>query len=319
MKNKFLLSIIIPCYNSFDLLKKTLLNFEKCDTSSYQFIIVDDCSSDASWANLKSYADNSTLNLVIYRNEVNKGPGHSRNQGIQLSSGDYITFMDADDCLVNSFFSDIAAYLDGENDCIIFDYTVPKVGSKHMLMLNCKAGVIKRNEALVYTRGMTWGKIYRASTIESNGIKFLNSKINEDMPFTKVALSKMKKIVYVPISYYVYEQVPSSLMHDKTLLNADYAKIAFEYINKSIDDSFYNEKEAIYALECVYAMSMTYAYQLDKTDWKNKIKELEKLYPHYLENGYVKKYCLLHKAILKFTHLKMYYCVRFFSRIKFKV
>lgn len=319
MKNKFLLSIIIPCYNSFDLLEKTLLNFENQETNFFQFVIIDDCSSDGSWKNLENYANNSTLNLVIYRNEVNKGPGPSRNQGTQLSSGDYITFVDADDCLTKSFFTEIVAYLDGENDCVIFDYSVPKVGCKHMLMEKRKAGEIKKNEALVFARGMTFGKIYRASIIKNNEIKFLDSKMNEDMPFTKVALSRMEKIFYVPIPYYVYEQVSSSLMHNKKLLlNADYAKIAFEYIDKSIDNSFYNEKEAIYALECVYAMSMTYAYQLKRKAWKKKVKELENRYPNYLRNKYVKKYSLLHRVILKFTHLKMYYSVRFFSRIKFK-
>lgn len=318
MKNRVLLSIIIPCYNSFDLLKKTLQKFEKCNTTVFQFIIIDDCSSDGSWENLKNYADNSALNLVIYRNEVNRGPGQSRNQGIQLSSGDYITFMDADDYLSNSFFFEIVAYLDGENDCVIFDYSVPKVGFKHMLILNHNAGEIKKNEALVYTRGMPWGKIYRASIIKNNGIEFLSLKRNEDTPFTKVALSKMEKIVYVPFSYYVYVQVSSSLMHNKMLLNADNAKVGFEYMDKSIDNSFHDEKEAIFALECIYSIAMTYAYQLKRKEWKKKVKELENRYPDYLRNKYVKKYSLLHRSVLKFTHLKMYYSVRFFSRIKLR-
>lgn len=313
--NEILLSVIIPCYNSAYLLKRTLSLYEKENLQWVEFIIVDDCSTDNSWLEIKEFSLKSNLNIILSKNEKNIGPGEARNHGISLASGRYITFLDSDDRFINSFFYEIFQYVQqGEIDCLIFDYLMPDDKRKSILIKEYSQGVIPYTEAFVFVRGATFGKIYRSEIIKSKGIKFLSLKRNEDMPFTKIALSNMSNVLYIKKPLYFYEQLPSSLMHDKSLLNAENAINACLFIEKNTDDSLKREKEAVYALECIYSAAMTYSLSLKRKQWKEKVFELEKIYPEYLNNIYVKKYPLKYKTILKMIHRKMYCSIKLINK-----
>jgi glycosyltransferase involved in cell wall biosynthesis len=91
-----LVSVVIPFYNDFKYLNEAL---ESCFENTYQnieVVIVDDCSSrPLTLADLK--VKNDRFPIRIHRNESNRGPGYSRNVGIQIARGDFIAFLDADD------------------------------------------------------------------------------------------------------------------------------------------------------------------------------------------------------------------------------
>ena len=60
-------------------------------------IWVDDCSSDGTYDRLLEYSKKHN-NIILVRNETNRGSGHSRNRGLDLATGEYISFLDSDDC-----------------------------------------------------------------------------------------------------------------------------------------------------------------------------------------------------------------------------
>jgi glycosyltransferase involved in cell wall biosynthesis len=94
------LSIIIPVYNEentihfiLDKIKEVQLQ----NTISKEIIIVDDCSNDNSLVNLNKYhSNNSDLDILILKHEVNKGKGAALRTGINKASGDIIIIQDAD-------------------------------------------------------------------------------------------------------------------------------------------------------------------------------------------------------------------------------
>jgi glycosyltransferase involved in cell wall biosynthesis len=79
MKNQ--ITVIIPCYNNFELTKKTLLSLNECTESTMNIIIVDDNSTDETEVYFKAheYANN----LFYIRNDQNKGVNASWNIGLK--------------------------------------------------------------------------------------------------------------------------------------------------------------------------------------------------------------------------------------------
>jgi teichuronic acid biosynthesis glycosyltransferase TuaG len=96
-KNKNpLVSIILPYYKKINFIKKTLASIKSQTYTNYEIIFIydDECKKDLKEIN-KLINKNKKIKLII--NKINLGAGKSRNIGINLSKGKYISFIDADD------------------------------------------------------------------------------------------------------------------------------------------------------------------------------------------------------------------------------
>lgn len=93
------LSIIIPNYNEEKTIFQVLEKIEKLQlhgNPEKEILVVDDHSSDNSWAEIQRFAENCACDINIHRQEVNQGKGGAIHKGVELSSGDYIVIQDAD-------------------------------------------------------------------------------------------------------------------------------------------------------------------------------------------------------------------------------
>ena len=93
MKERPLISIVIPVYNYARYLGEAV---ESVLSQTYQHldvIVVDDGSTDQSGEVARSFADRG----VRYCHQVHAGIGPARNKGVELAHGDFIAFLDADD------------------------------------------------------------------------------------------------------------------------------------------------------------------------------------------------------------------------------
>jgi len=90
-------------YNEAKYLDKSIKSILKQTYTNWEFIIIDDFSSDSSKEIIKNYANND-IRIKLIQNSNNIGLPASLNKGILLSKGDYIARMDADDiCLPTRF------------------------------------------------------------------------------------------------------------------------------------------------------------------------------------------------------------------------
>lgn len=92
-----LVSIIIPTYNFAAFLPECLNSVLVQSYPNWECIIIDDGSTDLTGEIIEPYLKDKRF---IYFRQANKGLSASRNKGIELSSGDYIQFLDADDKLL---------------------------------------------------------------------------------------------------------------------------------------------------------------------------------------------------------------------------
>lgn len=100
-------SIVIPHYNTPELLKKMLKSIPNRD--DIQIIVVDDCSKKECVEALEQLIHK---NLELYISKKNLGAGHARNIGLKHVKGKWIIVVDADDVFAPNAFNVLDMYKD---------------------------------------------------------------------------------------------------------------------------------------------------------------------------------------------------------------
>lgn len=93
-KSNLSISVILPVYNTEKYIKEAIESILNQSFSDFEFIIIDDGSTDKTSDIIKSIKDNR---IVLLQNTINLGNFPSRNKGIRLAKGRYIAVMDGDD------------------------------------------------------------------------------------------------------------------------------------------------------------------------------------------------------------------------------
>lgn len=96
MNNYCLISIVTPSYNSSKYIKETYNSIKSQSYENWEWIIIDDHSTDNSDEVINSIINNDSR-VSFFKNNDQKGPGNSRNIGIQKAKGQFLTFIDSDD------------------------------------------------------------------------------------------------------------------------------------------------------------------------------------------------------------------------------
>lgn len=315
------LSIITPCHNSIHLMNRMLEIFAKWRDKNIEWVLVDDCSHDATVVKLIEFKKNNPeLNIVIVENKTNSGPGVSRNNGIEIAKGEYLTFLDSDDFFEEDFIKTIKPLLDADYDCIIFDaYLYYNEKSKRcwsMFQCDQDEGKISTTEALLNIRPGTWGKIYKKEIIKLNDITFLNQRIAEDVPFTISAISKSNNIYYVKKPLYNYVQQPNSITHSIGDADPINARNAFHYIEKQIENAYPCLTEYFYVTMYLKSLALLNISTLSKKDYIASLKTAEQEYPNYYKNIYLKKGPLLIRLIAFMIRYKLYNLMKIMVLVK---
>lgn len=321
--NKIKLSIIIPCFNSFHLMERALKMFSRNKEEFFEIIVIDDCSTDDSYNNLLKYKDNAKYRFCVFRNEKNKGPGFSRNQGIKMAAGDYITFLDSDDYFEQDYFKYVIPKLDCINDCIIYDFKTRYNSGRELryssFFKEINQEAIDPKEATAFIRGTTCGKVYRKKIIEETGIRFLEQNRCEDIPFTKCIISYCNKITYIKKALYVYVLHEKSLIHDNGYTKTTNSRRAYQYIDCHLNPVMTEEKKVIFAVEYLDAVAIIEAQIRRKKEWLKIVREVEAECKDYFRNEYLAEYAITKRIELMMIHCKAYYLLKTYHKIKQKV
>jgi len=107
-------SVIIPTYNRAKLISDSIQSVLDQTYVDWELIVVDDGSTDETAQVVAEFGEQ-----VTYIYQENAGPSRARNTGFAASQGDFISFLDSDDCMLPNNLETLAALLDARPEASI--------------------------------------------------------------------------------------------------------------------------------------------------------------------------------------------------------
>ncbi len=123
---KHLVSVIMPVYNSQNYLTDAIESVLNQTYKNFEFIIIDDYSTDRSWEIIKKYSDNDKR-IKKFRNKKNLGIAKTRNKGFKLvkKNSKYYAIFDSDDILTPNRIEEQVKFLEkNENYALIGSHII---------------------------------------------------------------------------------------------------------------------------------------------------------------------------------------------------
>ena len=121
-----LISVIMPVYNVSKYVGASIESILKQTYSNFEFIIVDDCSTDDTYFVCKQYADIDNR-IKLYKNEKNMKIEATLNKALSYAQGKYIVRQDGDDISVSNRFEVLKEYLDNHPDIALVGSDIIKI------------------------------------------------------------------------------------------------------------------------------------------------------------------------------------------------
>ncbi|MBS0390622.1 MAG: glycosyltransferase family 2 protein [Proteobacteria bacterium] len=222
------LSILVPVYNVEHYLEACLDSVvaQLPDDGGVQVLVLDDRSTDGSWALMQRLAVRWPGRLELLRHERNGGLSAARNTMLDAATGDYLWFLDSDDKLLPGAIAGLQAIVRRHGpDVVLCDFQVwrERVRLKHRLR-----GEGHRHSfdgparQLVHDRGrllagmlMTgelhaWSKISRRTLWA--GLRFPVGRYFEDMATMPLMALRADSFYYEPHPWLAYRQRGSSIL-----------------------------------------------------------------------------------------------------------
>lgn len=206
-ENQVLLSVIIPVYNVEKYLIRCVESIVVQDKNDLEIILVDDGSKDSSGKLCDKLAQ-MYKGLVYIIHKSNGGLSSARNAALEIATGEYVFFLDSDDCVHPDFLKYMRKrLLKHIYDIIEFECCFEK---KYGIINSVCREIekeIKSSESIKKILQNQAGneiclKIYKRSLF--NDIRFPEGRNYEDIAVCYKLLIKSYKILYVDSEYYIY-------------------------------------------------------------------------------------------------------------------
>lgn len=232
-----MVSIIVPIYNTERFLKECLESILNQTYTEIELLLIDDGSSDSSGKICDTYAKIDSRIRVVH--QENRGASAARNRGMDLSQGEYIIFVDADDVVgphmveryVNTLESTEADICISEHTGKFEDIFNPAI--QRPTIFSAK-DALHNTLALGRSNMGPVTKIIRRSVLKD--LRFFNNiKIGEDVLFNVQLFTSVEKIAYLPEFHYYYRSsVESSTTSDGFEEKVQTVLLAFSEMDKVI-------------------------------------------------------------------------------------
>lgn len=212
MNNK--ISVIIPVYKVEEFLDDCVRSVIAQTHTNTEIILVDDGSPDNCPAMCDSWAEKDKRIKVIHK--PNGGLSDARNAGLEIATGEYISFIDSDDWILPEMYERMLSLIQKEN-ADICACSIRSCYPDHEEVWGCKeyfTGTAEQILDMLYSDTKypvsAWNKLYKRECW--NKLRFPVGKICEDAFTTYQLVHNAGRIVQVPEAFYCYRIRPQSIM-----------------------------------------------------------------------------------------------------------
>lgn len=176
-----MISIIVPVYNTEQYLSRCINSILNQNFTDFELLLIDDGSKDGSGAICDAYAEEDTRVRVFHKE--NGGVSSARNLGLDNAKGEWVTFVDSDDCIDDGYL-----YVESDADLVVRNWTlasgivkefidaqnVDEFHFKEFFECNCHLGIFRQ----------VCSSFFKASILTNNGIRFdQRFRLGEDTLF----------------------------------------------------------------------------------------------------------------------------------------
>lgn len=214
-----LISIIIPVYNVENYLKGCLDSVLRQTYRNLEIILVNDGSTDRSYEICREYEKKDQRICVI--SQENAGLSAARNAGVFKACGDYIGFVDSDDCIHPEMYASLAYALERFDaqisECMAKDMSgnpenaVLRVNTIRYTVLNGEQALERQIlcKADIRPRYAVWTKLFQREVIQD--LRFPQGMVHEDYLYDAAAFLKAQRYVLLDQVLYCHRIRPFSI------------------------------------------------------------------------------------------------------------
>ena len=202
-----LLSVIIPIYKVEPYLRKCIDSLANQTVRCHEIILVDDGSPDGCPEICDEYAARYDFVRIIHK--TNGGVSSARNAGLEIATGKYIWFVDADDYVEFDAIEKLSQQINAESDLLVFDRTIEASGTI------VDPNLFFNDVYFRYLLGFeSWNKWYKRSIIHKALLRFDSEEtVGEDLLFNAVYYTLIHNYQIIKSALYHYEDRSGSAMH----------------------------------------------------------------------------------------------------------
>lgn len=283
------ITVIVPVYNGSEYICRCLDSIKKQTFEDYSILIVDDGSGDDSTDIITKWKkENPRIDLKLICQE-NKGAAAARNYAISLVETEYTTFMDQDDTIAPDYLETYIQAIEAENaDIVCGGYTHKYSSTKEIT----RVVKLKDTEWAKFVVVSPWAHLYRTAFLQSYPIRFLETKLGEDVYFSLMAYAYTDKIITIPDIGYTWTNNPAS-HSNKNQKKVQESTDPFTLLNALINDlpsksHITNEQLEYYLYRYIIWYLLFTARQTSKTDIEKQyhrlLQWLSERFPNYQKN-----------------------------------
>lgn len=187
----------MPVFNTAVYLKESIKSLLQQTYTEFELICVNDASSDNSFDILREFQQQDDR-IVIINHEVNCGAAISRNDGLKIAKGEYVIFLDSDDCFYQDML-EISYQHATENDAdvVIFGSETMENGllKKSGYHFQYIDSAEKKDFFLPKVRHVPWDKLVRKKILQNYDIWFQDIPTNNDIFYSFAVVLMSEKII----------------------------------------------------------------------------------------------------------------------------